>query len=74
MKETMRSFAEYAKKALPSEHVNLISTFVERIYINTGNDKRFCHIFVKDCTEEDYTNLFDSAGYISHSANRINLT
>ena len=52
------SFAEYAKDTQPEELVNLISTVVERIYITTENDKRVCHIFVKGCTTEDYTDLF----------------
>lgn len=58
------SFAEYAKDTQPEELVNLISTVVERIYITTENDKKVCHIFVKGCTTEDYTDLFGAADYI----------
>lgn len=38
--------------------VNLIATVVERICITTENGKHVCHIFVKGCTTEDYTDLF----------------
>ena len=57
VRKKLLSFAEYAKDAQPEELVNLISTVVERIYITTENDKRVCHIFVKGCTTEDYTDL-----------------
>ena len=58
VRKKLLSFAEYAKDAQPEELVNLIATVVERIYITTENDKRVCHIFVKGCTTEDYTDLF----------------
>lgn len=28
-----------------------------------NDDKRFCHIFIKDCMGEDYTGFFQTAGY-----------
>ena len=66
------SFAEYAKDTQPEELVNLISTVVERIYITTENDKRVCHIFVKGCTTEDYTDLFGgTTDYISIEKNHL---
>ena len=66
------SFAEYAKDTQPEELVNLISTVVERIYITTENDKRVCHIFVKGCTTEDYTDLFGgTTDYISIEKNPL---
>ena len=34
------------------------------IYIVDKDDERFCHIFIKGCTEEDYTGFFQTAGYI----------
>lgn len=61
------SFTKYAKGAQPEELVNLISTVVERIYITTENDKRVCHIFVKGCLAENYTDLFGAADYIQDS-------
>ncbi|MBQ8502707.1 MAG: hypothetical protein IJ491_00315, partial [Clostridia bacterium] len=48
-----------------------ISTVVERIFITTENDKRVCHIFVKGCTTEDYTDLFGAADYITDNNNRL---
>lgn len=60
-------FKELAKAASPEELINLISTVVERIYIVTENDKQICHIFVKGCTTEDYSDLFGAAEYIEKS-------
>ena len=44
----------------------MIQTIVERIYIVDKNDERFCHIFIKGCTDEDYTGFFQTAGYIGN--------
>jgi site-specific DNA recombinase len=63
-KERLLSFAEYAKDAQPEVLVTLIQTIVERIYIVDKDDERFCHIFIKGCTDEDYTGFFQTAGYI----------
>lgn len=65
-KERLLSFAEYAKDAQPEVLVTLIQTIVERIYIVDKDDERFCHIFIKGCTDEDYTGFFQTAGYIEH--------
>lgn len=46
---------------------NLISTAAERIYIVTENNKQICHIFVKGCTTQDYSDLFGAAEYIEKS-------
>lgn len=45
--------------------VTLIQSFVERIYIVDKNDERYCHIFIKGCTKEDYDEFFRATGYIS---------
>lgn len=71
VRNRLLSFSEYAKEAPPEELVNLISTVVERIYITTENDKRVCHIFIKGCTTEDYTDLFGTAEYINNSYNSL---
>ena len=71
VRKKLLSFAEYAKDAQPEELVNLISTVVERIFITTENDKRVCHIFVKGCTTEDYTDLFGAADYITDNNNPL---
>lgn len=63
-KERLLSFAEYAKDAQPEDLVTLIQTIVERIYIVDKDDERFCHIFIKGCSGEDYTGFFRTAGYI----------
>lgn len=42
----------------------MIRSIVERIYIVDRDDERYCHIFIKGCTGEDYTGFFQTAGYI----------
>ncbi len=71
VQKKLLSFAEYAKNAEPEELVNLIATIIERIYITTENGKRICHIFVKGCTTEDYTDLFGAADYIADYENPL---
>lgn len=64
-KERLLSFAKYAEGAQPEVLVSLIQTVVERIYIVDKNDERFCHIFIKGCSGEDYTSFFRATGYIA---------
>ncbi len=66
-KERLLSFAEYAKDAQPEVLVTLIQTIVERIYIVDKDDERYCHIFIKGCSGEDYTGFFQTAGYIEQN-------
>ena len=70
-KERLLSFAEYAKDAQPEVLVTLIQTIVERIYIVDRDDERFCHIFIKGCTGEDYTGFFQTAGYIEPKSDKM---
>ena len=70
-KERLLSFAEYAKDAQPEVLVTLIQTIVERIYIVDKDDERFCHIFIKGCTDEDYTGFFRTAGYIEQKTTPV---
>ena len=65
IKERLLSFEKYAKDAQPDVLVTLIQSFVERIYIVDENDERYCHIFIKGCTKEDYDEFFRATGYIS---------
>ena len=65
IKERLLSFEIYAKDAQPDVLVTLIQSFVERIYIVDENDERYCHIFIKGCTKEDYDEFFRATGYIS---------
>lgn len=51
--------------------VTLIQTIVERIYIVDKNDERYCHIFIKGCTDEDYTGFFQTAGYIEQKTTPV---
>ena len=67
-KERLLSFVEYAKDAQPEVLVTLIQTIVERIYIVEKDNERYCHIFIKGCTGEDYTGFFQTAGYIEHNS------
>lgn len=63
----MLFFAEYAKDAQPEILVTLIRSIVERIYIVDRDDERYCHIFIKGCTGDDYTGFFQTAGYIEQN-------
>ena len=70
-KERLLSFAEYAKDAQPEVLVTLIRTIVERIYIVDKDDVRYCHIFIKGCSGEDYTGFFQTAGYIEQKTTPV---
>lgn len=65
IKERLLSFGKYAKGAQPDVLITLIQSFVKRIYIVEKNDERYCHIFIKGCTKEDYDEFFRATGYIS---------
>ena len=67
IKERPLSFGKYAKDAQPDVLVTLIQSFVERIYIVDENDERYCHIFIKSCPKEDYTDFFRATGYIENT-------
>lgn len=64
IKERLMSFEKYAKDVQLEVLVTLIQSFVERIYIVDENDERYCHIFIKGCTKEDYDDFFRATGYI----------
>ena len=34
-------------------------------------DERYCHIFIKDCSGEDYTGFFRTAGYIENNSSSV---
>ena len=70
-KERLLSFAEYAKDAQPEVLVTLIRTIVERIYIVDKDDERYCHIFIKGCSGEDYTGFFQTAGCIEQKTTPV---
>lgn len=70
-KEKLLSFAEYAKDAQPEVLVTLIQTIVERIYILDKDDERYCYIFIKGCSGEDYTGFFRTAGYIEDAPTSV---
>ena len=74
IKERLLSFGKYAKGAQPDVLVTLIQSFVERIYIVDENDERYCHIFIKGCTKEDYDEFFRATGYISGTRENGNIT
>ena len=67
IKERLLSFEKNAKYAQPDVPVTLIQSFVERIYIVNENDERYCHIFIKGCTKEDYDEFFRATGYIENT-------
>ncbi len=49
----------------------MIQTIVERIYIVDKDDERYCHIFIKGCSGEDYTGFFRTAGYIEQKTTPV---
>ena len=49
----------------------MIQTIVERIYIVDKDDERYCHIFIKGCSGEDYTGFFQTAGYIEQKTTPV---
>ena len=74
IRRNLLSFNEFAKGATPEALTTLIRAVVERIYVTTENSERVCHIFIKGCAKEDYSDLFEEAKNIdktyapSHSA------
>ena len=62
VRKILMSFEEYAKDATPEVLTSLIHSVVEKIYVTTENNERVCHIFIKGCADEDYSDLFKSAG------------
>ena len=65
VRRVLLSFAEFAKTASPEVLVTLIQSVVDRIYIVTADGITKCHIYLKGCPDEDYSNLIGTAGYIS---------
>ena len=49
----------------------MIQTIVERIYIVEKDNERYCHIFIKGCSGEDYTGFFRTAGYIEQKTTPV---
>ena len=49
----------------------MIQTIVERIYIVDKDDERYCHIFIKGCSGEDYTGFFWTASYIEDNLTSV---
>lgn len=58
VRKILMSFEEYAKDATPEVLTSLIHSVVEKIYVTTENNERVCHIFIKGCIDEDYSDLF----------------
>ena len=59
VRKILMSFEEYAKNATPEVLTSLIHSVVEKIYVTTENSERVCHIFIKGCSDEDYSELFE---------------
>lgn len=65
VRKALLSFAEFAKTASPEVLVTLIQSVVDRIYIVTADGVTKCHIYLKGCPDEDYSDLIGTADYIS---------
>ena len=59
IRKTLLSFEEYAKDATPEKLTSLIRTVVEKIYVTTENGERICHIFIKGCADEEYSDVLN---------------
>ena len=59
IRSTLLSFSKLAKDAGPSEIVNLISTVIERVYVVRDGREEICHIYIKGCVREDYSDEED---------------
>jgi len=64
VRKKIYSFAEFAKSAKPEVLVTLLQTIVERVYVTYEKGIPECHIFLKGCLKEDYSELFGTAEYI----------
>ena len=42
-----------------------------KVYIVDKDDERYCHIFIKGCSGEDYTGFFQTAGYIEDNSTSV---
>ena len=65
VRKSLLSFAEFAKTASPEVLVTLIQSVVDRIYIVTADGVTKCHIYLKGCPDEGYSDLIGTADYIS---------
>lgn len=59
IRSTLLSLNELVKDAEPSEIINLISTMVERVYVARDGREEICHIYIKGCVGEDYSDEED---------------
>ncbi|MBQ9061491.1 MAG: recombinase family protein [Eubacterium sp.] len=59
IRNTLLSFSELVKDAEPAEIINLISTVIERVYVTRDGKEEICHIYIKGCVGEDYSDEED---------------
>ena len=69
--ENSERFKDILEIKIEEVLVTLIRTIVERIYIVDKDDERYCHIFIKGCSGEDYTGFFQTAGYIEQKTTPV---
>ena len=68
MKKRLLSFEEFAKDAQPEVLFTLIHSIVERIYITTDGSSQKCHVYIKGCATEDYSDVLGAVGYIKQES------
>jgi Site-specific recombinases, DNA invertase Pin homologs len=68
IKKKLLSFEEYAKDAQPEVLLTLLHAVIDRIYITTEGSTQKCHIFIKGCATEEYSDLFGAADYIAEDS------
>lgn len=65
VQKRLLSFSDFAKGATAEMLVTLIQSLIERIYITTEDGVRKCHVIIKGCSAEDYSDILGAADYIS---------
>ena len=68
MKKRLLSFEEFAKDAQPEVLFTLLHSIVERIYITTDGSTQKCHVYIKGCATEDYSDVLGAVGYIKQES------
>ena len=68
MKNRLLCFEEFAKDAQPEVLFTLLHSIVERIYITIDGSSQKCHVYIKGCATEDYSDVLGAVRYIKQEA------
>ena len=59
IKTLLMSFDSFLNDCEVEEQIKLIHSVIERIYVVRDGDKESCHIFIKGCKNEEYSDFFE---------------